>query len=471
MKHLLLVIAFVMAMLGQQVHATESAGSTVTKAFTTTTTEFPNPERGWFRGGSNTPPYFYMQDFEAGVLSATYATGARLVVGVVGLGAYTGTDTIPPAFLNNLTAKFALVRAAGLKMVLWIAYNYDQSNLDAPTTRAVGHINQLGPIFKANADVIAFAKFGVIGNYGEEWYGNGGAGGACPNLAAACFQQISNALLASYDINTTIGVRYPRYVNRMFPSGIDNSIRFNGSAQSRLGYHDDCFMSDNTDVGTYSSSTLGLGNPERARVAADTNYAPFGGETCSGFSPQRLACSDILGEGAAYHLAYLNRLFYQAFFDSWTSGGCYAQVERSIGYRFQLDGIVHQGTANVGQSITATVTMRNQGWSRIFSARHLNLSLRNTSTGTTLVCTGNQDMRSLAPAAVASTTLKIPCNLGSLAAGTYDVYLSLPDIWPSTSSNANYAVRFANLDNSGQAQAWDAANARFKVGTQLVISP
>ena len=56
-----------------------------------------------------------------------------------------------------------------------------------------------------------------------------------------------------------------------------------------------------------------------------------------------MACSDILSEGAAYHLAYLNISYDTDFINSWKSGGCYDQVARSMGYRLQVDQVRRHG--------------------------------------------------------------------------------------------------------------------------------
>jgi hypothetical protein len=45
----------------------------------------------------------------------------------------------------------------------------------------------------------------------------------------------------------------------------------------------------------------------------------------------------------------------------------------------------------------------------------------------------------------------------------------MPDIWSGTKDKADFAVRFANADDSAKGQAWEAANFRFKTGTTLTV--
>jgi len=459
-------LAFAFAACVTPAAATESTGTVVTKTFTTTTADILNPERGWmlFSTGS------YVHSISASDASSIYSQGFRVFFTRIDLSPYVTTATLPTSFLNNLTTGFGRMRAAGIKGVVRIIYNYDSSGTDATLAIATGHLQQLAPILKANADVIAYAQAGMIGQWAE-WHDSKTL---CPgsNPTAACWSSVINALLAAYDPRTMVQVRYPKFIRQWYSQPLGEATRFSGSNQSRIGNHNDCFMSDNTDVGTYQSSVLTLSNPERARVANDSNWTPFGGETCSGFSPQRLGCSNILSEGPTYHLTYLNRYFYQAFMDSWTSGGCFDQVQRSMGYRFVLDSFAMQGTAVVGQSVTATVVLHNEGWSRIFSARRVNVILKNTSTSETRTCVSDQDLRSLDPqkASGTATTFKISCPLGSTSAGTYQVLLSMPDVWAGTMNDARFSVRPAVQDNSGAGQVWDSSTGRMPTGMNLVIS-
>ena len=54
--------------------------------------------------------------------------------------------------------------------------------------------------------------------------------------------------------------------------------------------------------------------------------------------------------------------------------------------------------------------------------------------------------------------------------GSYEVYLSVPDIFSTTAADARFAVRFANADDATRSQAWEASAARFKVGTTLNVN-
>jgi hypothetical protein len=244
---------------------------------------------------------------------------------------------------------------------------------------------------------------------------------------------------------------------------------FSGSAQSRISVHNDCFMSNDSDVGTFTNNSL-TGNPQREYTKAVTEFGPYGGETCAGFSPARMNCSQILSEGPAYHLAYLNVIYDSNFINSWKSGGCFDQVARSMGYRLQVDQVVVPQTAARNTAITVNVDLHNVGWSRMFSARKIVVTLKNKSTGALITGTGTTDMRTLPSQASTATRAPVAVTIpSSAAAGQYDVLLGMPDIYSTTASDARFSVRFANADDTAKGQSWDATNARFNTGATITV--
>lgn len=151
----------------------------------------------------------------------------------------------------------------------------------------------------------------------------------------------------------------------------------------------------------------------------------------------------------------------------WLSDGCYDDVNNLIGYRFQLDQLSHSSTAKKGETVSVAVDLRDVGWARIFSARRLVITRKHRATGQTLNGTAG-DARQWPSQATRSSTVNINVNIPSTAAaGSYDVFVSMPDHWPTTRDIAAYAVRFANADPA--AQAWDPSSARFKTGTAVTV--
>ncbi len=422
-----------------------------------TNADFANPERGFYGWAGND----FATQYDAGSVQAAKTAGQSLVLAKVELDNYRATD-LTAAWLTQLGNSFAKVRAAGLKTTLLFSYDFSAGGRDASAAQIKRHIEQLQPVLAANADVIPFMRAGFIGAWGE-WHSSQ-AGNSCGYNAPAsttCAQADANriivrdALLANMPATTQIGFRYPPDLQKWYPSA---------TQQKRAGIHNDCFLAGPSDSGTFDDPS------SRTYAKALTEQTAYGGETCENAgTPVRNTCADILKEGAEYHLAWLNISYAPSVINKWKADGCFAEVSRSMGYRLQLDAASHEREAAAGQSVTVAVDLRNVGWARIFSARKLVATFVNDATGISFgAAAGN--LQTLSSQATASTrqSITVPVPAGT-PKGSYTLFVSAPDVHSSTASAAEFAVRFANADDVGKGQAWDAASGRFKVGTQLTV--
>ena len=117
--------------------------------------EFPNPERGWTTGGT------------ADNYAKAASRGISVVMRYVRLDEYRNS-ALPAAFVSQLGADLAAARQHGLKVVLRFTYNYGFA-ADAPIDRVLQHIDQVAPVLRDHADVIASMQAGFIGAWGE-WH-------------------------------------------------------------------------------------------------------------------------------------------------------------------------------------------------------------------------------------------------------------------------------------------------------------
>jgi Domain of unknown function (DUF4832)/Domain of unknown function (DUF4874) len=393
-------------------------------------------------------------------MQASYNGGLRLVFAKVKLDNFRTTD-LPADWLAAMDRNFATVRAAGMKTTLLFSYDFTERGNDATAAQIKRHLEQLKPVLATNADVIPFMRAGFIGAWGE-WHsskaGNscGYNAGATPcDVADANRLLIRDALFANIPSTTQIGFRLPADLQKWYPSP---------TQQKRAGIHNDCFLAGPTDTGTYETEAA------RAYVRKLTADAAFGGETCENAgTPIRNTCADILSEGAQYHLAWLNIDYAPSVISAWKTGGCFDEVARSMGYRIQLDTLSHKGKIARGDSANVTVNLRNVGWARIFNPRKLVVMLKHKTSGATITAAAG-DLQSLISQASASTPLNISLAIPTDAqTGDYDVYLSAPDVFNTTTSDARFALRFANADNNAVGQAWDATTGLFKSGTVITI--
>jgi hypothetical protein len=412
-----------------------------------------------------------LTDVYASWLVAHRNAGYRLVTHRQSLAKFVHTATLPQSFLNSLNAGAALHRANGTKMVMQFSYSDVVGGPEPTLTTILGHIAQLEPFFTANADVITAVHGGFLGTWGE-WAFSRDPSVGNPTPSPAARAAVHDALLSAADGNIQIGWRNLVDLMTWYPTPLNESQAFTGTNQARSGIHNDCFLSNKDDSGTYWAAGVAntgrtLSNPFRAYHAQVSNWTTMGGENCG--NGEYKACADVLNDGPLYHWRYLRDDWGTVYHDGWKAQGCYPEIKRSLGYRFQLDAISHPQSVARGGAINVQIDLRNVGWARIFSARKLVVTLKNR-TGGALITGSDGDMRAFPPRATSSGTIGVAVDIpAGVSPGNYDVYVSMPDIWPGTKDNPYFAVRFANADDPAKGQAWEAANSRFKTGTTLTV--
>lgn len=437
-------------------------GATFTESDATLT----NPERGWWVFLSDN--FVNVTDSDIAWTQTAYPEAA-LGYAVVRLDNYRN-QTLPQSFLDGITAAFAKVRARGMKVVLRFAYNYPGSEAspivdDAPLARMLEHIGQIAPIVQANSDVVYVWQAGFIGMWGEGHSSTNGLDSPANKIT------IRDALLNVLPSGRFLMWRYPLDQIAWDAAPGEEADAFGASRKARMGMYNDCFMSSPTDVGTYDDNAT-IRAQQRTYVATRSSIAPFGGETCNAgaVTGQRRTCSAILSEGAQFHMSYLNRTYYDAFHTQWQTEGCFDDVSRRLGYRWVLTNSSVPTTLTSGQNASASITMKNVGWARLYNPRPLKLLLvsRSNPSATPIALTTAHDARMLKPNEERSFLFN-----GGIASdatsGIYDVFVAAPDAAATLAANTRYAIRFANSDDASKSQAWDATRGAFKTGLAVTI--
>jgi len=390
--------------------------------------DFPNPERGW-----------YVETASSAYQGSVAGNGFRLALKYVNLQDYRSTSNLPASVLDQLTADFASARQAGIKLVMRFAYNRSDAP-DAPIDIVLSHLAQLGPIIRENTDVIAAVQGGIIGAYGEWW-------GSTNNLTSPENRaRIVNALLAEVPTSRMIQIRTPRFAMDVSPSGPNGVDRtFDGSDGSRIALWNDCFLTSDSDTGTFESQA------DRDYFARVSKYTVVGGETCRSVGlVERNDCPTAVEELTKYHWDYLNSEFYRPIIDRWIERGCYAEISRRLGYRFELVTVSSPTDLVPGKSLDMTITMRNVGFGKLYNPRPIQVLLVPTAGGTPIVVDAVADARSVLPVAGETRTFTleaaVPTNTPQ---GSYFAYLRLPDDAAALRGNPAYSIRLAN------AQVWD----------------
>jgi len=126
------------------------------------------------------------------------------------------TRPINDETLAYLDEQFDIARQAGMKVIPRFAYNFPMSGEypftepDASLEIVLKHIEQLTPVLRANADVIAFVEAGFVGAWGE-WHSSSNNLVNDDSGLNEASVQIIDSLLRMLPSDRMIALRYTLY--------------------------------------------------------------------------------------------------------------------------------------------------------------------------------------------------------------------------------------------------------------------
>lgn len=435
-----------------------------------------NPERGIYHGG--TPG---SGDYHTVVPAWLYLDG---VCGTNLTWAGLGNASTSPV-LNAYAQKLENYRLAGVKVLFRPRYDVQGSNAPSSCTingyklfhadsktRQKNHIDAIAAMLGDYKDVVAFIQAGYFGRWGE-WNTAGYAHENAPFLySTADRAELVDYVIAKYaaeGVQPDLELRRPVLAKEVLDR----------NAAANVGLHNDCFMSNSSDYGTYSNFESGNPSNFASEAAAKTWAQAFtanashGGETCptDPTGPERWrSCSNMIGtssEPGSLHTSYLNGDYANDAKATWIAGGCYDEIRRRLGYRFEVTRVAYTPTAAAGQPFTVQVDVKNTGWARMHRPRQAKLVLRNGST-THVFALSAGGVASWAPGAATQLSVTAPAP----ASGTYSVRLWIPDPDAPTgstyaSTRIAYAVKIATL--RGGAAVFDGTTGENNLGVSFVV--
>lgn len=400
------------------------------QSYTVSADIFPNPERGFYKYSStglvsSTVPYSYLS---LSSLNGYRAQNVSVIQRIFYLNQFI-TSPISSSYLADMQTDFNTIRSAGMKVIIRFAYSKSSSAavLDATKTQTLSHIQQVAPIIQANKDVIVAYQYGWIGCWGENYYTSQveayGNGDYTQYTAAqwANRKEVLDAMLNTTPAEIPIQVRYLFFKQKFYPSG-----------QNRIGFYNDSFLGTWGDSGTFlvSSSAALPSTTDSNYLSAQTEILPMSGETNQINTP-RTDCSNALSEMSKYNWSLINKDYLAANITNWTTNGCYAEMDRKLGYRFEL--LNSSFSNNI-----LTVNLSNSGFANVFKARKAFLVLRHATNGQEYSVELSSDLRTWKKGMSIQLTKDLT---GTVPAGTYQLFLNLPD---PTLSNPLYSIRCAN---------------------------
>ena len=139
----------------------------------------------------------------------------------------------------------------------------------------------------------------------------------------------------------------------------------------------------------------------------------------------------------------LNIGYHVGVLDGWRTGGCMAEIERRLGYRFRLVNSSAPEAAVSGAEFELNFTIANDGFANLYNERPLEVVLRPKAGGGAVRIATGEDPRRWMPGR--NTDVRIVARIPSdTQAGEYEVFLSLPDLSPALRDRPEYSIRLAN---------------------------
>lgn len=401
------------------------------ESLTTTDALFANPERGFhqFKEYFSPDP----SPLSAGMVRSIYNLGYTLILTNYYLTDYMSTP-IPESYLDVVRQNMQSLREGGCKCVLRFAYTNSNKKgpYEAPVDTILLHIAQLKPILQENADVIFAMEAGFIGAWGEWYY-------------VTHFKQndytdrrrILDALLDALPKERQICVRTPQFKMKCYGWDLADTLTraeaYSGTPKARLACHDDAFMANQSDMGTFNTTT------QRAYWEAETKYTIYGGE--SNMPGAYAGCDNTIAQMLAMHMSYLNINYHTGVISGWQKEGCLDNIRRLLGYRLEGRDIATTKAPKAGETLNVKLSLVNVGYSAPKNSRDIEFLLINTADA--------KDRYTVVPNAdprfwFTDEMQTIEAAFQPKKAGEYKLYLNLPDPQPTLRNNPRYSIRLAN---------------------------
>ena len=407
---------------------------------------FCNPERGLhkaFECHSDNPA-----PLTAGQAKAFYNAGYTLIHFDFYMEDYRDT-LIEESYLEVVRQSMQALRDGYCKGIVRFAYtnSQDQFPYEAHEDLVLQHIEQIKPILQAYADVIYVMEAGFVGVWGEWYYTSDQLTNFKQNpMKDSDFvsrRHVLDALLQALPEERTICVRTPKFKMKCygwtFTDTLTRAEAFSSTPKARLAFHDDAIMADNNDLGTFPSPQY------RDYVEAETKYLIYGGESCP--PGNAASCEKTLDQFLKMHICYLNNDYYRPTFSKWIKGGCLDQIKLGLGYRFEGRDVATTKEPKAGEKLQVKFSLVNVGYSAPKNPRDIEMLLINEAEPSEIYrVVPDTDPRfwytdQMQVIEVAFTPAK---------AGSYKLYLNLPDPQPTLHDNPRYSIRLANEN------CWDA---------------
>ncbi len=427
------------------------------------TTIFSNPERGFItmlEGHLTTSKPYAVKGKESTLDNKISSECMSIILVHYYLDNFKTTATLPSTVLNAFDEDMAVLRSKGMKAIIRFSYTNSSDGNDAAWNIAKQHISQYKSHWQANADVIFCFQAGIVGAWGE-WYYTQHYGNQSSTMNSSR-RLVVDSLLAAVPADRCIQLRTPKfktgYVNSTQP--LTAAEAYSGTAKARLGHHNDAFLYDYDNMGTYADTAT-----EKPYLAQETLYVPLGGETDItdlNLTKKWATYEKTTAEMSRLHWTFIQSGYAETTTNYWRNNGTFDELNRKMGYRYQLVKGTYSNQVAAGAKLSVNLQLKNVGYAPLYNERHAYIVLKNGNK--TYPIQLASDPRTWLPNGVVTTIneqLTVPTNVPD---GTYQLYLYLPDAYASIASDPRYAVRFANTN------VWEAATGMNKLDASVTVT-
>ncbi|WP_420187543.1 DUF4832 domain-containing protein [Bacteroides pyogenes] len=421
-----------------------------TVKYVSTNETFANPERG------------YYTEIESNATDAISESrirklrneGKSLVQVLYYFKEYRDKD-LPADIATKLNADMEVIRKVGMKAILRFAYTSAVTEADAPMTIIKRHMEQMKSAFTVNKDIIACTQAGFIGAWGEWYYSSNGLNNA------ASYKELLDKWLEVLPADRCIQVRIPKYKQDFLgsTSAIKETQGFSGQPIARIAHHNDAFMADETNMGTYTDV-----EKDKSYLATEGLYVPIGGETCLPTPTATPSTGDAaVAEMRRLRWSFLNDAYDRKVLNKWELDGKATEIKNKLGYRIVLTRGEYSVKHIPGSDLAVNISLQNIGYAPMYNPRDLKLVLRSSNTKTEYWAKLPDDPRMWKPLQIAHIRRKMALP-ADIPVGTYRLFLFMPDPEVSIASRPEYAVRLANKD------IWESMTGCNDLGVDIIIA-
>ena len=396
-------------------------------------------------------------------------------------------------------------RQAGIKIMLRFAYEDNSLRKKGPTFEMIlTHLEQLAPLIKRNKDIIYTMQATFIGAFGEWHNSTHYVEDDHSNLEKLVKRELE-ILPKDRMLQLRVLAKSKRRIFGDSLTLIDEGNAFSGTPESRIGFGDMGFLSENDDGGTWTEPPFyaNPGNPEFDYVTKLSPYIVVTGEpywkdvggqidgksairrlrlhhwsslsisqTYSGFydekrySIDRWMAEPISEEDIMEERFPLSDGYFRNYEGKPVERTAFEYIRDHLGYRIELQNAKFPNKISREETLSVKVELINKGFATFINPRPVYFVLINSSGELVLKQKSNANPQTWQPFKPDDPDYKplthsfeVDISIKQIKNGEYMLGLWLPDADESIQLDSRYAVRVANSDSPW----WTTAEGKYGI--------